>query len=202
MADVEREYAHLYQVEDGWIETFTGCRFFFGDPQPETVHLEDVAHALSLLSRYNGHTRRFYSVAEHAVLMAGWVWAHAADADLAMTALHHDDAEAYIGDLPRPIKVTLPAFKAMEARIDGAVAAKGWTMYPFPALIKELDSRILVDERAQAMGASGNEWGTDGLEPLGIELRFWGPTEARDRFLAMHDFLQLARGGGGKGQVA
>jgi len=172
----------LYQVEDGWIETFTGRQFHFNDPTPDQIDLMDIAHALSLLCRYNGHTKRFYSVAEHSVLISRWLRANGHEA-LALTGLMHDAAEAYIGDMPRPIKVTLPAFKTMETAIDTAVATKFELFYPFPDIIKECDSRILVDERAQVMNSSPHEWGTDQLEGLGVAVHGLGPDSARDLFL-------------------
>ncbi|WP_185847867.1 metal-dependent phosphohydrolase [Brucella abortus] len=160
---------HLYQVEDGWIETRSGRRFHFADPMAHEIVLEDVADVLPRLCRYNGHTRRWYSVAEHCCLMADWVekqpWATPLDA---LTALHHDDAEYIIGDLPRPIKQVLPEFKAIEERLDRAVSIRFGTIWPFPAWLKEVDSRILRDERGLVMNPSDNEWGTDELEPLGV----------------------------------
>lgn len=182
----------LYQVEDGWIETFSGQRFYFMDPRPEMVHLVDIAQSLSQLCRYNGHTRGHYSVAEHSVLMARHIVEEPFLAHWPMTALLHDAAEAYIGDLPRPIKVRLPEFKRIEERIDAAVAEKFGTTHPFPPLIKELDTRILVDERAQVMPPSQNEWGTDGLEALGVEIEFWTPARAYDEFMrAFQEYRDL-----------
>jgi hypothetical protein len=187
-ADAEQT-PRLYQVEDGWIETYTGQQFFFKHAADQEIRLADVAHSLSMQCRYNGHTLRFYSVAEHAVLLA-----LAAERDgrtplECLTMLHHDDGEYIISDLPRPIKVLLPAFKAAEAQVETAVARAFGTIYPFPDWLKDMDTRALVDERRQAMSASGHEWGTDGMEPVGIVLRFWGPSEAKEMFLWMHNRL-------------
>lgn len=154
---------------DDWMETASGVRFHFLNPSPEQVVLEDVALALSRACRYGGHTRRFYSVAEHCCLMSDWVleqpWG---DPMKALVALHHDDAEAYIGDLPRPAKQNMPQFKAVEERIDEAVARRFGLEYPHPAWLKDVDTRILVDERAAVMRRSGNAWSIDGQLPLGV----------------------------------
>ena len=173
----------LYQVENGWIETYVGEQFHFMDPDPLEISLFDVAHALSQLCRYNGHTKKFYSVAEHSVLIAEWLINHNHRPEIALTGLLHDAAEAYIGDMPRPIKVKLPDFKELEKRIDFAVGQRFGIFYPFPDIIHELDSRILRDEREQIMNASGHEWGTDKLRPLGVKVRGWRPRKARRRFL-------------------
>lgn len=184
---------------DDWMETRSGVRFQFMDPQPEQIVLEDVALALSRACRYGGHTRRFYSVAEHCCLMSDWVmrqpWGSPADA---LTALHHDDAEAYIGDLPRPAKQNIPQFKAVETGIDRAVAARFGTAYPLPAWLKRADTAILVDERSQVMAQSGNRWMIDNHAPLGVRtwwlmgrFSWW----VRREWLARHHRLTAMRDG-------
>lgn len=163
----------LYQVEDGWIELHSGIPFHFGAEPAEiapNIRVNDIATSLSRLCRYNGHTRRFYSVAEHTILMADWVERQGGTPKECLQALHHDDAEYIIGDLPRPIKYKMPQFKALEERLDRAIAIRFGLPNPMPAWLKELDARILVDEREQVMNPSDNEWGTDDLESLGVRL--------------------------------
>jgi hypothetical protein len=176
----------LYTVEDGWMETFRGNQFFFKKPFDYQFSDVEISHSLSMQCRYGGHTQRFYSVAEHCCLISDWLLMRGLNPWIAYTGLHHDDAEAYIGDIPRPLKHMLPQFKAMEETIDLAVSAYYRTIYPFPPIIKEADSRILVDERRQAMSDSDNDWGTDGLEPLGVNLRFWSPEVAASEWFARH----------------
>ena len=176
--------AKLYQVEDGWMETYTGQQFHFkGEIDPEEIHIWDIAHALSLLCRYNGHTIKFYSVAEHSVIIALYLKALGYDDRIALTGLMHETSETYIGDLARPVKEVMPDFKAMEERIDIAVAKRFGTIWPFPQIVKELDTRILVDERVQVMNASNNIWGTDAIEPLGVTIESWSPRLAESEFI-------------------
>ena len=85
-----------------WLLTAEGKQFYPLDPRPEAVSLDDIARALSHLCRWTGHTRYHYSVAQHAVQVALAV-EHIAP-DWALAALHHDDAEAYLGDIARPWK--------------------------------------------------------------------------------------------------
>jgi len=144
--------ATLYQVEDGWIELGSGLPFYFGAEPPQLASMmlvEDIAQSLSRLCRYNGHTKRHYSVAEHCILMADYVDRQGGSALDCLTALHHDDAEYIIGDLPRPVKYKMPQFKELETRLDEAVAIRFETIWPMPPWLKELDARILVDERDQ-----------------------------------------------------
>ena len=165
---------HLYQVEDGWVEIYPGKKFHFGDPQPGEIEVESVAHSLSRLCRYNGHTTRHYSVGEHSCHICDWVmkqpWATPLDG---LTALHHDDAEYIIGDQMRPIKVTMPEFVALEKVLDVAIAEEFGTWYPFPLWLKDADSRILKDERRAVMVPSPYDWGVDVLEELGVEFWNW-----------------------------
>lgn len=82
-----------------WIQTFTGKKFPLDKPDPALIDIEGIAHALSLLCRFNGHCTRFCSVAEHSVHVAREI-----DLDLAMEGLLHDAAEAYLGDVHSPLK--------------------------------------------------------------------------------------------------
>lgn len=187
-----KKHEHFYQVEEGWIEVWPGKQFHFSQLAPSEVDIESVAHSLSQLCRYNGHTRRFYSVAEHACIMSDWVlqqpWANARDA---LTALHHDDAEFIIGDMARPVKVTIPAFKALETEIDEVIALRFGTIYPFPAWLKEIDTRIIRDERPVVMVPSSLDWGTDKLEPLGV--KFWNITGRFPRLVKRQFILRHKR---------
>ena len=111
-----------------------------------------IAHALAHQCRYGGHCSRFYSVAEHTLILAEWVARRPrfTPRDV-LTVLHHDDSEAVMGDLVGPLKRLLPAFKEYENALDKAIAAKFHLRWPFDDWIKELDTRILVDEFENVM---------------------------------------------------
>lgn len=80
--------------------------------QPADVDIVDIAHSLAQSNRYTGHCKHPYSVAQHSVLLRNLVPLH-----LKAAALLHDAAEAYMIDLPNPIKVHFPVFKEIEDRI-------------------------------------------------------------------------------------
>ncbi len=161
-----------------WMQTATGQAFWPLDPHPDEIHIEDIAAALSKLCRYGGHTRKFYSVAEHCVLMA-----HAAPDGFRLAALLHDASEAYLSDVIRPIKRHLTNYEAIEADLERAIARRFTLEFPMPAEVKRLDNAILADERDQAMLAPPREWGL--TEPaLGVTLQFWTPEKAEYEFLA------------------
>lgn len=158
----------------------SGRMFFPLDPRPEEIHIEDIAAALSKLCRYGGHCKRFYSVAEHCVLMA-----NAAPATVALSALMHDASEAYLSDVIRPIKKHLLNYVETEAILERAIATKFSLPWPMPAAVKALDNGILWAEMEQNMAPPPEPWSmwlTDA--PLPVTLQFWTPEKAEYEFLA------------------
>lgn len=101
-----------------WMITFTGRKYWPLDPRADEVCIDDIATALAHQGRYNGHGRHFYSVAQHSAELARWFMAKG-DHPLARWALLHDAAEAYVGDVIRPLKKFLPGFAEIE-RLAGA----------------------------------------------------------------------------------
>lgn len=124
-----------------WVETYSGHMFPIFDPKPEDVHIEDIAHALSQQCRFQGNTREFFSVAQHSLMVA-----HICRRTCALSALLHDAAEAYIGDIPKPLKPHVPAFKAAENGIMWAIDEKFGLGWPPPPEVKVADNRALVTE--------------------------------------------------------
>lgn len=173
---------------DTWMQTYTGRQI---DPaDPTDFDIRDIAHALSNLCRYGGHCLRFYSVAEHSVLMA-----RAADDPWKKWALLHDATEAYLVDIPRPIKRRLVGYQWMEHRLFVRMVHHfGLTSIINPILpsyVQDLDHRILVDEKAQNM-RPGLDWPSlEGVDPLGVTLQCWTPKEAERHFLDM--FAELTK---------
>src|SRR5918994_6288050 len=89
--------------EDHVINTVSGAHLDLADPDPGAIRLEDIAAALSKVCRFGAQTTRFYSVAQHAVLVQRLV-VEAGRPDLSLAALHHDSHEAYVGDVTTPLK--------------------------------------------------------------------------------------------------
>lgn len=103
-------------------ETYGGGFIDYAEPRAGDVSLRDVAHALSLTTRYGGHCRTFYSVAEHAILCAGLLRDLDFNPRLQLAALHHDSHEAYLGDIPTPEKRALgPSLDVLALAFDCAV---------------------------------------------------------------------------------
>lgn len=139
-----------------WFFTFTGRKVYVHDPDPNEIVIEDIAHALSNLCRFGGHTRRFYSVAEHSVLVSRLVSRRGQPGNSYIKrALLHDASEAYLGDVIRPLKTSLHEYKAIELKWEAAIAVR----FELPAdedgdrVVKAADMQALLIERA----ALGNE---------------------------------------------
>lgn len=174
-----------------FIQTFSGRRFWPMDPRSEEVAIEDIAHALGMQCRYAGHCLRFYSVAEHSIHVAAWLEQHCGQ-ETALYGLLHDASEAYLVDVPRPVKPLLTGYKDAEA----AVMREAWEAFGLlpipPRSVHEADTRILADEIAQNMKPM--DWHAKHSDGLGITLQFWSPEEAEDRFLEMFARLMIERG--------
>src|SRR4029077_4405535 len=167
-----------------WIQTYTGRAVYPLDMQLEDIDIYDIAHALSLICRFNGHCRKFYSVAEHSYL----VYLSSRD-EYMMYGLLHDAAEAYTGDIPRPVKRSITEFKGLDKYITSLVYKKFGLASPVtPEYIEDIDKRLLLTEREQNMNKCKVEWvfnqANMGLAPIPIELRYWSPIEAEQMFLA------------------
>lgn len=159
-----------------WMQTFTGCQFWPLDPRPDEIHIEDIAHALSMQCRYAGHCIRFYSVAEHSVLLARHV-----SPENRLWALLHDASEAYLVDVPRPIKADLDNYREIESRVMAAVCQRFGLPPDMPDEVHEADNRIIGDERAN-LSSCVAEW-SDPPAPLGIEPAYLSPASAESLFL-------------------
>jgi hypothetical protein len=165
---------------DAWLQTYSGKQIFPLDPKPEQICIEDIAHALAMICRFNGHTHSFYSVAEHSVFVALNV-----PVEHRVAALLHDASEAYLCDLPRPIKHNVAGYAEAEDRLMKVIAEKFKFSLPLAPCIKEADTRILLNEREQMLLPSEMEWpGFEDVEPLpGVQLRGWLPRNAEAAFL-------------------
>ena len=143
------------------IETFAGYTLDLADPQPDGICVADIAHALSNLCRFGGHSHGFYSVAEHSVLVHDLTLDASADPQLAAAALFHDAHEAYLLDIPSPLKVLIKSvYEALANRMDNAIGqALGVDPAQFKARdVKVADSWALIIEARQIRPARGWDW--------------------------------------------
>jgi hypothetical protein len=161
------------------IQTYGGTYFDLTEPGRSEIDIQDIAVALSNTCRYGGHTVDFYSVAQHSVLASRLV-----PHEDALAALMHDAAEAYTGDVVKPLKRLLPEFAAIETRIEAAIARKFGLAYPWPESVKRADLMLLKRERIDLMPLDGGLWpGMEGIENLVSHIHAWPPQRACNCFL-------------------
>jgi len=132
------------EYEGAWITTYTGKRFHFLDPQPEEIDIIDIAHHLSLLCRFTGACREFYSVAEHSIRVADIL-----PRELKLAGLLHDAAESYTNDISRPVKYS-HKLEETEALISVAIGKKFNVELSHPK-IKEADNIMIATEAKDLM---------------------------------------------------
>lgn len=169
------------------IETFTGKHFHLFDASVEDIDITDIIHSLGLLCRYNGHTRRFYSVAEHSVMCSYLV-----PDEFAFDALMHDASEAYLSDIPKPFKSSIGNYQEIEAVMQMKIADKFGFMAPEPKEVKNVDVGILWLEAQELITSKGSWWHPQIKEAYDryIDLRrlpngclpLWSPAYAQANF--------------------
>ena len=174
-----------------WIMTYTGRRFFPLAPRAEDVCIEDIAHALALTNRFNGHTRVPYSVAQHSVLVSCALGNEHGPA-AGLVGLLHDASEAYLCDIPRPVKRLIGDYAFHEMQVQACVyRAFGVALTDgLEASLKLADRRMLRTEQAWLMPppAEGEDRGD--VEPYVFLLRPSAWDVAEHAFLARFNELK------------
>ena len=145
------------------IETFTGRYISTRQPRARQVCIEDIAHGLANTCRFGGQCSHFYSVAEHAAYCAQLARRRGYDRKTQLACLHHDDAEAYLGDIPRPMKGLLgERYKRLTRRMDDAIIEA--LRLPFVRAdlhgehVKEVDNALLMWEARILLPSQGRGW--------------------------------------------
>lgn len=163
-----------------YLSTWSGNKFYPLDPRPEEIDIEDIANALAKQTRFNGHLRRFYSVAQHSVLCSWYV--DSDDALVALTALLHDAPEAYIGDMIRPVKVYDDWFRYIDDRIWQVIAEKFNIPVQMPDEVHDIDGRMCAAEKRDLHNFA-DPW-PNMPDPEGIpKIQAWDWETSRNLFL-------------------
>lgn len=166
------------------IRTRSGKYFDFVNPHPDQITIEDIAGALSKICRFGSHIERFYSVAEHSVLCAQVASMDGASTEAIKAVLLHDAAEAYCGDMVKPLKVLLPEYSVIEKRVEDYIELKfGIRFSHYSSYIREIDLGLLMAERRALFSPDKVEWTSEkearkldivpeGLNPYAAETQF------------------------------
>ena len=138
------------------IMTYSKKMFDPLNPDVELIDIEDIAHALSMLCRANGHFKTFYSVCQHSINCAREAEARGFSRRVQLACLLHDASEAYLSDVTRPVKQELPRYKEIEAPLQDVIWNK-WLHEPLTAQenaqVFQIDDAILAHEFIHLMGA-------------------------------------------------
>lgn len=167
------------------IRTFGGHYFNFADPGASPIGILDIAVGLGNTCRFGGQCGRFYSVAEHCVLAS-----QVAPDPFKFDALMHDAAEAFVGDMPKPLKEMLPDYRRIENRVAKATAERFNFAHPVPPEVKKVDRQMLAAEQRQVMGCTDDWHHTHGAQPADVTIRFLPPVAAAQLFLERFNCLQ------------
>lgn len=130
----------------GYITTYTGKHFYPTAPDAEQIDIRDIAHALSLICRGNGHVKTFFSVGQHCLACAKEAVSRGYSPRIVLACLLHDAGEAYLSDVPRPFKKSLPEYKNAEDKLLDLIYEKylGSPLTPEEAsAVKSVDDDLL-----------------------------------------------------------
>lgn len=166
-----------------YVSTFLGNRFYLTRPHIDDVAIEDIAHGLAYQCRFNGQTNAFYSVAQHSLMVMDLV-----PPDHRFAALLHDAAEAYLGDMVKPLKNLFPEFSVIEARVMAIIGEKfGLDLTHLALSIKQADLVALATEKRDLMPHSTEPWSyLAEVEPLPHAIAPMSPEKAKESFLVAY----------------
>lgn len=173
----------MRQRNGDWMQTYTGVQFWPMDPRYWEIRTEDIAHALANQCRFAGHCKQFYSVAQHSVIVSRVV-----PPEDALWGLLHDASEAYLVDLPRPIKrfsLLGEEYQVVEMQLMGIIADAFGLQREMPSTVKLADDRVLMTELRDVMGPAPAKW-MDRAEPLAETIHPWDPSWAEREFLSRY----------------
>jgi len=182
-------------MKNEWMETATGLKFYPFAPEPDMFRLEDITTSLSQQCRFNGHTKKMYTVAQHSLHVGNIV-----PPELRVYGLLHDAAEAYLSDIPSPIKKYLAVYhdekikkiQIFEKSVLRALCEKfGLDIEKFesPELI-DADIQCLIDEKNRFMTKLKWDWDVPQVTMNTIHKRC--PLEAERAKYFFHDEILLA----------
>ena len=185
LSELKQQKEDYFDPKDPWNQTHSGIRFTPTNPNLEMINLEDIAHALSMTCRFNGHTHQFYSNAQHSVGVS-----YLSDEKDQLHGLLHDASEAYLVDLPSPLKRT-PEFnfyKKLENNLQSLIYKKFGLSEEEPASVKKADLLMLATE-ARDLISPRPDWILPTI-PLPFKIVPLPPGEAKSLFLERFNQLK------------
>lgn len=177
--------------KNDYIETFTGVLFFPFQPKADDICIEDIAHAISQICRFGGHSKHFYSVGQHSILVAKLLKEWGESTDVQLYGLLHDGTEGYMIDLPSPIKKYLPAYKQAENELHDIIwkglnirkpTDEEWKQ------VKKADTLLQHHEAKQLLSRAS--WADPSIHLDNIVIQEEPMKEVERRFLHLYEYLR------------
>ena len=174
-------------ADKSWIQTYTGKQFFYRNIKLDSIDIIDIARSLSMIPRFLGHLDRTYSVAQHSLYVSRMV-----SAEAAFWGLLHDAAEAYLNDLPAPLKWILPEYVKFEKKVEAAIISK-FKIHVNDKIRKEVkkaDIQMVVTENDQCRSHK-IPWGYyESIKPSKSTLATYTREEVEQHFLERYYHLE------------
>ena len=165
----------------------SGKFYSYLNPETNDWTIEDIALSLSNLCRYSGQVQKFYSIAQHSYLVS-----YAVDQAYALDGLLHDGIEAFMVDIPTPLKVLLPDYKALEKQHEAELFKRFGLEFPMNLAVHKADRELLCAE-VRDMKAPNAHWDFCATDVSHIpHIDPWTPYMARKMFLKR--YYQLTKG--------
>lgn len=186
--DIKGTGSNAYRPAEAWIQTYSGRRFNPTNPVTGAIVIQDIAHALSMQCRFSGHVKKFYSVAQHSVNVS-----YICDQADALWGLMHDASEAYLVDIPSPLKRSgkFESYKELEAHMQKAICERFDLPIVEPPSVKRADTILLATEARDLMSPLHPDW-IQPCEPLPFKIEPLSQQDAKNLF--MKRFFELTIG--------
>lgn len=169
----------------------SGHYFDLADPRPDAFEFADIAGALSKVCRFGGQCPEFYSVAEHLWHCTMLAQEDGLTRDERVAVLLHDAAEAFVGDVVKPLKALLPEYAAVELAVERAVGERfGVDFAAHAEAVKKIDREVLIAERRAMFGDDGVKWtGEDSVRRVSLRPHHWVPARAEEEYTRLGRLL-------------
>lgn len=174
-----------------WMQTATGKKFWPLDPRAEEVDLQDIAHALSHQCRFAGHVAIPYTVGQHSVIIASMLAQQGYNENTQALGLMHDASEAYLVDLPRPVKYNVVGYDELEEKLTNVIL-DFFDIKPTPEdwlAVKAADDSLCMTEARDLMG-DPQDWALK-AKPAEFYVIPWHPMAIYPQFMSYANELGL-----------
>jgi hypothetical protein len=166
------------QTRSGYVNVFA--------PDPDSIDICDIAHALGYTCRFRGFTSRHYSVAQHSYNVS--MMLNKFFPEIQMAGLLHDAAEAYLGDMPTPQKTVFQDYREVEAHLQAVICDRFGVAWPLDELVHWADA-VMLHVEARAL-LPKNEWSLPEPQPAAVDMTPWSVDFGKRMFLLR--FKELA----------